>query len=130
MPLAMVETRLARPAAIDLGQVALVAYLGAGCSALTYTLWGYALRHIEAGRAAMFDALIPVVGVAAAAIVLQEAPLVWHLVGGTCIVAAVWMTVCESRPTVAVAPSAATAAGYGMKRRGCVHGDELRRAVP
>lgn len=85
--------------------LAVVIYLGAGCSALTYALWGYALRHIEAGRAATFDALIPVVGTAAAVLVLLEAPLAWQIVGGVIVVAGVWLAVREPRPAVAVAPA-------------------------
>jgi drug/metabolite transporter (DMT)-like permease len=50
-----VESWLTQPAAIGTGEVALVIYLGAGCSALTYALWGYALRHLEAGRAGTFS---------------------------------------------------------------------------
>jgi hypothetical protein len=83
---------------IEPGEVALVVYLGAGCSALTYALWGYALRHIEAGRAASFDTLIPVVGIVTAVLVLQEAPLVWHIVGGALVVTGIWLAVCEPRP--------------------------------
>jgi drug/metabolite transporter (DMT)-like permease len=82
LPAAAVETWITGPpalAAVGPEQIGLVIYLGAGCSALTYALWGYALRHIEAGCAAIFDTLIPVVGLAAAVLVLREAPLVWHL---------------------------------------------------
>lgn len=49
LPAATAELWLTRPAAIGPGQVALVVYLGAGCSALTYALWGYALRHSRPG---------------------------------------------------------------------------------
>jgi drug/metabolite transporter (DMT)-like permease len=89
LPAAALELWAARPAAPGPDQAALVLYLGAGCSALTYGLWGYALRHLEAGRAATFDALIPVVGVAAAVLVLREAPLGWHLAGGALVAAGV-----------------------------------------
>jgi drug/metabolite transporter (DMT)-like permease len=98
LPVAAVESWLTRPAAIGMGEVALVIYLGAGCSALTYALWGYALRHLEAGRAGTFDTLIPIVGIVAAVLVLQESPLVWHLVGGALVVTGVWLAVCEPRP--------------------------------
>jgi drug/metabolite transporter (DMT)-like permease len=101
LPAAAVESWLTQPttlAAIGPEQLALVLYLGIGCSVLTYALWGYALRHIEAGCAAVFDTLIPVVGVAAAVLVLREAPLVWHLLGGALVAAGVWMAAGESRP--------------------------------
>lgn len=100
LPVTAVESWLTRPTEIGPGQVALVVYLGAGCSALTYGLWGYALRHIEAGRAATFDTIIPIVGVGAAVMVLQEAPLIWHVVGGALVVFGVWTAVFEPRPAV------------------------------
>jgi drug/metabolite transporter (DMT)-like permease len=105
LPIAVAESWLTRPAAIGPEQVALVVYLGAGCSALTYALWGYALRHLEAGRAATFDTLIPVVGIVAAVLVLRETPLIWHVVGGALVVVGVWMAVCEPRPTLAAQPT-------------------------
>ncbi len=107
LPVAAVEWWLAPPPVLGPEQVAVVVYLGAGCSALTYALWGYALRHIEAGQAATFDTLIPVVGVVAAVLVLREVPLVWHLVGGAIVVAAVWLAVCEPRPKLAAVTLAA-----------------------
>lgn len=101
LPAAAIEWQLTRPSFIAPEQMAVVAYLGAGCSALTYALWGYALRHIEAGQAATFDSLIPVVGIAAAVLVLREAPLTLHLVGGGIVVTAVWLAVWEPRPAAA-----------------------------
>jgi drug/metabolite transporter (DMT)-like permease len=105
LPTAAVELWLTGPSAVGPGEVALVLYLGAGCSALTYALWGYALRHLEAGRAATFDALIPVIGIAAAVLVLREAPLALHLVGGALVVAGVGLVVCEPAPVAAAAPA-------------------------
>lgn len=101
LPAAAVEWWQAPPLAMGPEQVAAVVYLGAGCSALTYALWGYALRHIEAGRAATFDTLIPVVGITAAVLVLRETPVAWQLLGGAVVVAGVWMAVFEPRPIVA-----------------------------
>jgi drug/metabolite transporter (DMT)-like permease len=102
-PLAVIELWFTRPAAIGPGEAALVLYLGAGCSALTYGLWGYALCHLQAARAAVFDALIPVVGIVTAVAVLREAPATWQLFGGTLVVAAVWLTVREPEPVVVAA---------------------------
>jgi drug/metabolite transporter (DMT)-like permease len=107
LPAALFEATITRPAAIGVGHVATVLYLGTGCSALTYGLWGYALRHLEAGRAATCDTLIPLVGLAAAVLVLRETPLMWHLAGGALVVAGVWMAVSEPRPAVAAAPALA-----------------------
>jgi drug/metabolite transporter (DMT)-like permease len=41
-------------------------YLGCGASALTIFLWNYALRFVDAGAAALYTNLIPVVGLAGA----------------------------------------------------------------
>jgi drug/metabolite transporter (DMT)-like permease len=125
LPLASIELWQAGPPAIGPEQAALVLYLGAGCSALTYGLWGYALRHLEAGCAATFDTLIPLVGVAAAVLVLRETPLVWHLVGGTLVVAGVWVAVAEPRPAKVAQPAPAP---LGWPRPG-VPRDALRPAA-
>ena len=103
VPAAAVELWSTRPTAVDAGAVAMVIYLGAGCSALTYALWGYALRHIEAGRAATFDALIPVVGILAAVVVLREAPLANHVAGGALVLASVFVAASEPRIATAMA---------------------------
>ena len=113
LPLAVAETWVAGPPSIHLEDGALVAYLGVGCSALTYVLWGYALRNIEAGRAAIFDSLIPVVGVATAVLVLQEAPLAWHLIGGMLVVAGVWLALCEPKCVAMPAAVDASVGGDG-----------------
>jgi drug/metabolite transporter (DMT)-like permease len=127
LPVAALETWLTGPAAIGPGEVALVLYLGAGCSALTYGLWGYALRHLEAGKAATFDTLIPLVGVMAAVLVLREAPQVWHLVGGALVVVGLWMAVREPRLTVAVSQRAMRA--RSSWRRGSMDGKTSRRTA-
>jgi drug/metabolite transporter (DMT)-like permease len=120
-PAAAVEWRIVGSPNIEAGSIALVLYLGAGCSALTYALWGYALRHVEAGRAATFDALIPVIGIAAAVLVLREAPLIWHVAGGTLVVLGLWMAVHEPRPAASPAERPATT-GWAMARNaaGCL----------
>jgi drug/metabolite transporter (DMT)-like permease len=98
LPAAAIELWHVRPAMVGPGEAALVIYLGAGCSALIYALWGYALRHLEAGRAASADALIPVVGVVTAVLVLDETPLPWHIVGGALVVAGIWIAMREPHP--------------------------------
>jgi drug/metabolite transporter (DMT)-like permease len=101
IPAAAFELSRAQPTSVGLSEAGLVIYLGVGCSALTYALWGYALCHLEAASAAMFDALIPVVGVVAAMVVLRDAPTMWQLAGGTLVLSGVWMTLREpQRPAV------------------------------
>lgn len=60
----------------------LILFLGLACSAAAHALWGYALRHIDASQAAVFDNVIPIVGVVSAAVFLQERPSSWELLGG------------------------------------------------
>jgi drug/metabolite transporter (DMT)-like permease len=90
------------------GDVALVLYLGIGCSALAYGLWGYALRHLDVCCAAVFDNVLPVIGMVAAALVLGERPTPGHVVGALLVVGGVWQ--------VAAAPAAA--AGGARPRTG------------
>ena len=96
VPASAVELLVTQPAPIGLRDATLVLYLGAGCSAVTYVLWGFALRHLEAGRAVIFDNLVPVVGCAAAVLVLRETPTTWQVTGGVLVVAGVWLTTRES----------------------------------
>lgn len=91
-PLAVGEIMSGATVAVDVGTAGLVLYLGVGCSALTYLLWGYALRQIEAGNAAVFDNLVPIVGLVAAIGLLGERPGVWQIVGGGFVVLGAWVS--------------------------------------
>jgi drug/metabolite transporter (DMT)-like permease len=66
-------------------------YLGAVASALAFMFWAYGLRHLEAGQAAVFANLNPLIGVIAAAIVLHEAISWIQLAGGLLILGGVWL---------------------------------------
>lgn len=80
---------MARPTAGDLlGML----YLGAVASALAFVLWAYGLRHLEAGHAAVFANLTPLVGVAVAAMLLGEPVSAVQLGGGLLILGGVWLT--------------------------------------
>ncbi len=61
----------------------LVLYLGAGCSALAFVFCGYGLARMEAGHAATFGNLKPVVGIALAVILLHEPLSIGQVIGGT-----------------------------------------------
>ena len=97
-PAAVVELLVTRPDLVGLREAALVLYLGVGCSTLTYALWGFALRYTEAGRAAVFDSLVPIVGVAAAVLVLGEHPTMWQVTGGVLVVVGLWLAAQEDAP--------------------------------
>jgi len=96
------------------GTVALVLYLGVGCSALTYFLWGYALRYFEAGQAAVFDNIVPVVGVVAASLLLREKPAAGAVLGGVLVVGGAWLV---SRPRPLAGRPLAPAAGAPAQGR-------------
>ena len=87
-------------------------YLGSVASALAFVLWAYGLRHFEAGQAAVFANLTPVVGVAVAALLLGEPVSAVQLGGGVAILAGVWLATRdggtrrrESVPDVGRAPT-------------------------
>jgi drug/metabolite transporter (DMT)-like permease len=68
-----------------------VLYMGAVPSASCYLLWNRALGHLDAGHAATFINLIPVVGVIGAALFLDERPAPAELAGGAVVLAGVWL---------------------------------------
>ncbi len=65
-----------------------VAYLGAGASALPIFLWTYALRHVPASAAALYINLVPVVGLGSA-LLFGESVGAAQLLGGMLAVAGV-----------------------------------------
>lgn len=66
-------------------------YLGAAASALAFMLWAHGLRHLEAGQAAVFANLNPLVGVGVAALLLGERVTPTQVGGGLLILAGVWL---------------------------------------
>ena len=73
------------------GDIAGLVYLGAVASALAFVLWAFGLRHFEAGQAAAFANLTPIVGVAFAGLLLGEAISPIQIGGGTAILLGVWL---------------------------------------
>jgi drug/metabolite transporter (DMT)-like permease len=90
--------------------VLLVLYLGAGCSALAYALWGFALRHLATGETAVVGNLELVIGVGAAALLLGEPLTGGQVVGGALILAGAWLAAsgagAEPVPLVAIEAAA------------------------
>lgn len=66
-----------------------VAYLGVGCSALTYLLYNQALKTLAASQVTAFLNLVPVTGAAAAVLLLGEHLRPAQLLGGAVILAGV-----------------------------------------
>ncbi|PEN14947.1 hypothetical protein CRI94_01250 [Longibacter salinarum] len=62
--------------------------LGAGCTALTYALWNWGLRHIGVARSGVFLNIEPVVGAALGVLILNDVLDVWTVVGGAMILGA------------------------------------------
>jgi drug/metabolite transporter (DMT)-like permease len=91
LPASGVELRfegIGRPTSGDLLGIL---YLGGAASALAFVLWAYGLRHLEAGQAAIFANLNPLVGVAVAALFLGERITPIQLGGGLLILSGVWL---------------------------------------
>jgi drug/metabolite transporter (DMT)-like permease len=82
LPLAAGEAILLGAPELRLQGWLIVAYLGVGASALPILLWNYALGHVEAGAAALYINLVPVVGVGTA-LLFGERVGAAQLVGGT-----------------------------------------------
>ena len=68
-----------------------VAFLGVLCSGVAYIYWYDALKHLPASRVGALLYLEPLVAVAVAAVVLQEAILLAAVLGGALILLGVWL---------------------------------------
>ncbi|MBI2938853.1 MAG: DMT family transporter [Chloroflexi bacterium] len=66
--------------------LALLIYLGVGCTSLNFTLWMYALKYVPAAEAAVYQYLVPPLGVALSALFLGEPLTLTFVVGGASIV--------------------------------------------
>lgn len=90
-PLSGVELVIQGMAPLTRGDLLSLLYLGVAASGLAFMLWAYGLRHMEAGQAAIFTNLNPLVGVIGASIVLDEAISWLQLAGGMLILSGVWL---------------------------------------
>lgn len=104
VPVVAVELGTTGLGAVTPRDGALVLYLGATCSAGAFLLWSYALRHLEAGRAAVFGSLSPLVGGVAGAL-LGEALSPAVLLGGPLLLAGVWLANRPAPPPRGAAPT-------------------------
>ena len=75
------------PVSLSPGVWAAVVGLGALCTALSFTLWNWALEHVETSRAGVFVNLEPVVGAALGMAVMGESLGTTGLFGGAMILA-------------------------------------------
>jgi drug/metabolite transporter (DMT)-like permease len=81
LPGALVEVATRGLGPVTARDLALLLFLGAGCSALAFVLAGYGLAHLEASHGAVLGNLKPLVGVALAVVLLGE-PLTRGQLGG------------------------------------------------
>jgi drug/metabolite transporter (DMT)-like permease len=92
LPGAVVELVMGKVGPVTLEDMALVLYLGAGCSALAFVLGGYGMAALEAGHAAAFGNLKPLVGVALAVLLLGERLAADQFLGGALVLTGVAIT--------------------------------------
>jgi drug/metabolite transporter (DMT)-like permease len=83
----LVATGLPTPTA---GGVFALLYLGAGCSAAAYALWGYGLSQLPTGQVALLSNLELVCGIAVAAALAGEAFTPLQLTGMVLVLAGIW----------------------------------------
>jgi drug/metabolite transporter (DMT)-like permease len=86
LPGASVELALGGIGPLTVRDGLLLLYLGAGCSALAFVLYGYGLAHVEASQGAAFGNLKPLVGVALAVALLGERLTLGQMGGGALVV--------------------------------------------
>lgn len=92
VPFAAYDLAVRPPAAVSLASGLAVLYLGACASALAYLFWNRALLVFKASQVANFINLVPLVGVASAAVFLGEPLLPLQLVGGALVLLGVWLS--------------------------------------
>jgi drug/metabolite transporter (DMT)-like permease len=96
LPPTAVEMRLVGMTMPSAGGVALLLYLGIGCSALAFVLWAHGLRHLTVTQNAILGNLEIPIGLAAAAMLLGETPDRGRLLGAVLVVAGAMLAAVRS----------------------------------
>jgi drug/metabolite transporter (DMT)-like permease len=91
-PCAAVEIAVAGPGTLTPGDGLLLLYLGVGGSAGTQILWARGMADLDASEVAIFGTLMPVVGIASAAVCLGEAVGLAQVGGGLVVAAGLYVT--------------------------------------
>lgn len=99
LPLAAVEAVHDTPDMPSLGLAAIVVYLSLGPSMGAILLWTFALTRVPASQAAVFSNLTPIVGIAAAGLILKEPITRYHVIGSVLVVLGVWLTTLRRQPS-------------------------------
>jgi drug/metabolite transporter (DMT)-like permease len=92
LPFAIYESVGTTAPSVEVGAWLRIIYLGAIASGVAYVFYSRALRHMEASQAGVFTNLIPIVGVIAGLVALNEALSVWAILGGLVVLVGVWLT--------------------------------------
>jgi len=95
----------------------LLLYLGAGCSALAVVLCGYGFAHLQAGQAAVFGNLKPLVGVGLAVAMLGESLSAGQISGGVLVLLGVALAGRAPHRPYPMAQSAANPFRVHFRRR-------------
>jgi len=97
-PGAAIEVALTGPGTMTVSDGLLLLYLGIGCSAGMHLLWARGMADLDAGEVAIFGTLMPVAGVAAAALFLGESISLVQLGGGLIVGAGVSLNARQAGP--------------------------------
>jgi drug/metabolite transporter (DMT)-like permease len=115
LPASAVELHFAGMGRPTVGDLLGILYLGGAASALAFVLWAHGLRHLEAGQAAIFANLNPLVGVAVAALFLGERVTPVQVGGGLLILTGVWLAT-RQQAGVTARPDTGTTPGTSPAR--------------
>jgi O-acetylserine/cysteine efflux transporter len=77
---------------VSLGGVGALLYVVIGATAFGYGTWTFLMRHHPASQVAPFTLLVPVIGIAAAWIALDEVPTTVELIGAFVVLAGLGLT--------------------------------------
>ena len=92
IPFAIVEWARDTPSGPGLGVAAVILYLSLGPALGANYMWVFAIGRVPASQAAVFSNLSPVVGIAAAALILNEPITRYHIIGSVLIILGVLLT--------------------------------------
>lgn len=80
--------------------VAWLLYLAIFPTAVGFSTWSYALKHLSAGQTSSATYLVPAIAIAISWVMLDEIPAALGFVGGALCLVGVWVT--RRKPTVAI----------------------------
>jgi drug/metabolite transporter (DMT)-like permease len=98
IPLAAIEWAQETQEAPTLKLAAIILYLSLGPAMAANFMWVFALTRVPASQAAVFSNLTPIVGIALAGLILDEAITRYHVVGSVLIIAGVFLTTWRRQP--------------------------------